>query len=698
MQATHKGLKPFEQFGLTFTEEKKTGDNYYTDCPFSGSTDKFYINPEKGLWDSKNTGKSGNLVQFCRMYFELCKSLTNDEHLAPLSQNRKTPLFAFRGEVALNPLNGKYLIAYRNDKSEIMNVGHYQIGSELGILKTSGLPLYMIGEELLPTEPQVILDIYVMEGEWDFFIMKWLLARCGLTNAYPIGIPGAGNFKDSWAEVFKDHRVFVCYDNDDAGKQGCDKLKKKLFTSRVVKSISFLSWPELCEKGYDIRDHIVNTAGDILNSLKTSHVKTYNALCKMFFSLTPNERTGKTEVIPGGASDTTGEVAYEVTLDDVIAFENSVKEWLRIKNFDEFDIFIGSLLANKIPDGEPVWLLLVGPPGSKKTEMVMMLNKSSYVETTSTLTAPALISGFARDNEPSLIPKLNGRMLAVKDLTSILSGNPTTREDIFAILRDAYDGYVEKIFGSGVKKSFKSKFGFIGAVTNVIDSYQSTLSSLGERFIKLRLDTPDSLKAELEIIHKVLDNINKETPAREKIQEDVKKILSQRLPEFLPGFTCEEDKVRLIYMGVFVARLRATIFKNSYTSEQLVMAFHELGSRVSKVFAKLAMGIAMFRKHSSITNYELDKIKRVALDTVPDRVAAITKYIWEYEKANKCGPGTMLISNDLKIHSSTTSKLLSDLCLLETLIKVDDGKVGMNSEYRISPDVREIISKSGIFD
>lgn len=87
-------------------------------------------------------------------------------------------------------------------------------------------------------------------------------------------------------------------------------------------------------------------------------------------------------------------------------------------------------------------------------------------------------------------PKLDGKVLIIKDFTSILSKKSEDQTAIFADLREAYDSYLEKSFGSGAgTKRYHSRFRLIAGVIDVIDMYRVVHSLLDERFLKCRLST-----------------------------------------------------------------------------------------------------------------------------------------------------------------------------------------------------------------
>jgi len=672
-----KFLKAFEQFGIVFNGE--ADDNYYATCPFTGKQNKFYVNAISGLWDSKTSGKSGNLFSFIRDIYSFFKAETSALDLQALAKDRKLPAWVISDTVVYNPMTDLYMIPYKNFHGDIINIGHYNLANHT-LIKTTTLKQAGLGFESISESDSS--TVYIVEGEWDYFALKWLLKRNNLDHNV-VALPSANIFKDEWVELFTDKNVNVMLDNDEAGFKGADRIQDKI--ADRVQSINYVAWAKESKKGYDLRDYILDFCGDI-TSFKTAHIGCYKNLEKMLHPDTPNELSGVKVKKPDLDSD--------VEIPSIQEVEKIFNKWFKIKPGDmSLDILIGSCFANRLP-GEPVWIYFVGAPGSRKTAMLLTLNKSKLIETVSTLTPAALISGMRTfgSEDPSLIPKLNGRILVIKDVTTMLSSNSNIRDEIFGMLRDAYDGYIEKIFGNGLKKSYASSFGVIGAVTPAIDGYQSHQSILGERFLKYRMER-ESIQSEFDIIKKAVDNAGMENQMNSELQDVIFRLLAKPIPEKEIPFENDDIQRRLIYMGMFVAKLRGSINMNIYTREQQSLPIQEVGTRISKALTKLAKAVSILRDHKSIGEYELERCKRVAVDTCPDRVEMIIRFMYKKREA--------ILTQDIINHSllsgSTVSALLASLVSLR-LIKRLKGYERSRSSYVLTEKIIQLIKTSRVYD
>jgi hypothetical protein len=155
------------------------------------------------------------------------------------------------------------------------------------------------------------------------------------------------------------------------------------------------------------------------------------------------------------------------------------------------EVMVGAVVANRLP-GDPVWLLLVGPPSSGKTEALNALSELPDVHFVSNFTRAGLLSGSVDPRSTGgLLVQLGAQgILCMKDFTSVLSESSDLRQKLLADLREVYDGLWARDLGNK-KLYWQGKAGLIGAVTETIDRHAAVIGSMGERLLFYRMPKLD---------------------------------------------------------------------------------------------------------------------------------------------------------------------------------------------------------------
>ena len=683
-----KKFRVFETHGVIFNSTR--GDEHYGLCPFTGKEDKFYVNEKTMLWDSKTAGIGGDIPRFLH---EISKQNVEQSTAAinrRLSSHRNLPVEAFK--FWHTGWDGRrYTWPVRNIKGVVQDIRHYQLGKQM--MSTSGCSTGLMGAEWLTKKPKD--PVYLCEGEWDAIAMRWLLTKLKRPGVV-LCVPGVGTFKQEWVPWFNGRTVHVLYDADEAGENGDLLVQKRL--GEVSKKITYTHWPSSVDRGFDVRDWIIYGAVD-----RDTDSECFIALTKLFESKPRKRDLPPHGGIDGSTQESEEEKASEwenpPSLDEL---KNVFKKWLFLNDTDAIETIMAVHLS-QIIDGPPIWMFLVAPPGGAKTEIIGSLFLCDQTYMTSSLTPHALISGanFKNMPDPSLIPRLDGRVMIVKDFTSILSMRDADKDEIFGILRDAYDGKCGKVFGTGVERNYKSRFTVLAAVTPRIYDLSSQHQSLGERFLKF--SSGHNLKhiSERDIIRRAIDNINRETEMKWQLADVVRSFMNERFEwagklnlELYPSID-KSFKDKLIYLGMFGARLRGTVSRDTYRHDIMTSRpSAEIGSRLGIQLAKFVKSLAIIHGQKKCGKDQYRIVKKVVLDTIPQRVEDIVRTI----VINCPKPDSAITTQELaritRYPLATVSRLLQDLHVLD-IVKREGSSY--RHYWQISPYVRECIDKSGLY-
>lgn len=248
------------------------------------------------------------------------------------------------------------------------------------------------------------------------------------------------------------------------------------------------------------------------------------------------------------------------------------------------------------------------------------------------ITPNSLISGWreGQNGNARNVPKEfgilqtmgNSGILLFKDFTTFISKRHEDRTAIASQLREVYDGYMPKHTGATGKLDWEGKASVIAVATPAIEAFWRTMSSLGERFLQLRLDRPDGVE---------LARFAKRQAGKRKWLDDE---LSRYTREFLTFEPIElieddldEEESGLIYLSEIVALSRAGVTKERRNGQDIItdIDMPEGPTRIMQTLSQLARTHAsMFRKEK-IDQEDLNRARRVAFDSIPpNKLSVIT--------------------------------------------------------------------------
>ncbi|KKR66845.1 MAG: hypothetical protein UU08_C0032G0007, partial [Candidatus Uhrbacteria bacterium GW2011_GWE2_40_58] len=304
---------------------------------------------------------------------------------------------------------------------------------------------------------------------------------------------------------------------------------------------------------------------------------------------------------------------------DFATFETTVKKWLLLKDEGILRILVATIIANKLK-GDPVWLLIVCASGGSKTELLRGLNKIPNIYNLSDLTPQTFLSG-QKGEDGSLLNHIdpNNTIMVMKDFTTVLTMHRDKRQEILGQLREIYDGYIKKAFGTGKVKDWTGKMGFIAGVTTVIDRFQTIHQVLGERFIQYHLVHDDALT----LARRSMSNTGDEAQMREEIQDAFADyIAGVKVPDTNPDVS-GTVKEKIVHLATLCARARSGIFREGYSREIEFVPDPELPTRFTKELAKIASALNLIDVSMQEENYQL--VFKIGLDSIPQMRRAIVK-------------------------------------------------------------------------
>jgi hypothetical protein len=344
------------------------------------------------------------------------------------------------------------------------------------------------------------------------------------------------------------------------------------------------------------------------------------------------------------------------------------QRWLHLPDTGALDAILATVAANRL-DGDPVWLLLVGPPGGGKSELLNAVAQLEDAHPAGTLTEASLLSGTPK-REVDVAAK-GGLLRAIgefgivvaKDFGSVLSMNRDARSQLLAALREVYDGSWTRHVGTdgGRTLHWSGKVGLVGGCTPTIDRHHAVMGAMGERFVLYRLPEVDpDVQA-----REALGHAGRERQMRAELATAVQALLAGCAASPRERTTDETD--RLIALATFVVRGRSAVERDGYSREIELVPAAEVPTRLVIVLDRLLGGL-------NVIGAERDEAWRVvtkaALDSVPALRLAILYALVDRRR------DTNAIAETVRHPAQTTRRALEDLTA-HGLVEVErqgDGK------------------------
>jgi hypothetical protein len=349
--------------------------------------------------------------------------------------------------------------------------------------------------------------------------------------------------------------------------------------------------------------------------------------------------------------------------------------------YDLVDIALAVIIANRI-EADPLWLFLVAPPSSGKTEIIRSLSDVPDVFLLSTLTPQTFASGFEKKGvETSLLPRLSGRTLVMKDFTTVLTMHRDARGEILAQLREIYDGQFSKQWGNGKALDWSGKVGLLAGVTGVIDREYALGAILGERFLMYRVKSaPPRVLAQ-----RAIEQGNAwEQDQRQALRRVVAAFLETLLPVAPP--TPAPIMAAVAALAEFTARARSPVFFDRRTGDIDLIPEPEAPGRLAKQFMLLARALAVVRREPVVSTTTYTTVVQVAHDTLP----ATRQVVLQAVLAQDAAASTVDIATSTDYPTSSTRRYLQELAAVRLVTRQPDP--GKADRWSASDDLLSLLS------
>jgi hypothetical protein len=292
------------------------------------------------------------------------------------------------------------------------------------------------------------------------------------------------------------------------------------------------------------------------------------------------------------------------------------QHWLYLPDPTPLYGTLATVAANLMP-GDPVWLLLIGPPSGGKTEILNSILTLPHMHGASTLSEAGLLSATpakerSKTASGGLLREVGEFGIAVfKDFTSVLSMSRDQRALTLAALREIYDGHWIRRLGVDGGKQFewRGKMGFLAGCTDAIETHHHVIATMGDRYVRQRMPVVDPKEQGL----RASANQGREAEMRRALEEAVEDLF--RGLNFSEAVHVDENyKLRINSLATFAAIARSPVERDSYKREIEYVPDAEQPARICKSLIALFGGAL---KIGVCPDGAFECIRRVAFDSIP---------------------------------------------------------------------------------
>jgi hypothetical protein len=265
------------------------------------------------------------------------------------------------------------------------------------------------------------------------------------------------------------------------------------------------------------------------------------------------------------------------------------QKWLGTEyDLGTLDAVLAVAAAEKL-SGDPPWLLIISGPGNAKTETVQAISGLGRIISTIT-SEGALLSASPRKSRAKtatggLLRQIGQRgILAIKDVTSIISANREVRTQVLAALREIYDGHWVRNVGSdgGQCLEWRGRIVIIGACTTVWDQAHAVVSIMGDRFILVRSNSSTGrMAAGMQAVR----NTGTEPEMRRELAQAVAGLVSHVKPDC--PYCLTDDETHRILQAADIVTLARTGVETDYRGDIIDAHAPEMPTRFAKQLAQV---------------------------------------------------------------------------------------------------------------
>jgi len=289
------------------------------------------------------------------------------------------------------------------------------------------------------------------------------------------------------------------------------------------------------------------------------------------------------------AQEVTEDKSYEDMLNLQDISYNGVittyKKWFYLNNVIAIDLALAVAISRK-EKMQPLWIIMVAPSGSGKSELIRPFadeKQPSTTEIMSKITPNTFLSGMSKKKSQHTdfaeTLENNPKLFLTYDFAQFAKLDSEQKAQIWAQLRDLYDGFIERKAYDVNKKVEHIKLNWLICTTPIIDSELLIHQELGTRELIYRFDPNETEKKVL--MNTVWENSEVLEEMRKELKTVVRAFIEKKESNGLKKIKIsKETKAEIEKLALTISVLRAATESDSYTGELTNFVYEEMPTRI----------------------------------------------------------------------------------------------------------------------
>jgi hypothetical protein len=378
-----------------------------------------------------------------------------------------------------------------------------------------------------------------------------------------------------------------------------------------------------------------------------------------------------------------------------------INKWFFEPDIEAFALALAVAKSHSFTgEGEkPVWLFVIGPPGTGKTALVIeALSAFSKTTIMSKISDKAFLSGFRpggrapkgknSQNQPksySFLDRIgNSQILLFKDFTTLLTERPEVQATVMAQLRELWDGRLKREVGSLTEDlDWKGKLTIVAACTPALEHHWAASRALGERFMQVRLRTPEASRVQMAQLSE------RQRGHVAHINEELHRLVKAFISITRGAPPLKEMPEDMLYLADLVARVRVTVQRSH--GKVVDVAEPEAPTRIAAAMGQVAQAHASLF-YRNIEPADLKIARRMAIDTIPSRKWKLLELMPETGDISSAE-----LAATSKIHPDILRVVMADLEAIGAVQRqATDSEMMEGTWWEFTEEFRELRRRAGL--